>query len=179
MKGWHKTIRADLAPLTVIPRGFGGSNMNDALHYADRVVLAYKPRAVVIYEGDNDINLGISPGKVRETFLAFVKKVRGELPKCRIYFLSVKPSIKRWKLWPRMKKANELIAAECAKDPLLTYVDVAAGMLGKDGRPRKEIFKRDKLHMVRAGYEIWRDALRPVLIRAEGKHEPRKPAASP
>ena len=60
MRGWHDTIADDLAPLTVIPRGFGGSNMNDALHYADRIALAYKPRAIVVYEGDNDIAQGIA-----------------------------------------------------------------------------------------------------------------------
>src|SRR4030042_2704257 len=30
---WHATIVKDLAPLTVIPRGFGGGQMNHALHY--------------------------------------------------------------------------------------------------------------------------------------------------
>ena len=40
---WN-TMEADLAPLTVITRGFGGSTMADLLHYVDRVVLKYKPR---------------------------------------------------------------------------------------------------------------------------------------
>ncbi len=40
--GWHKTIARDLAPLRV--RGFGGSVMNDVLHYVERVVLPYRPR---------------------------------------------------------------------------------------------------------------------------------------
>lgn len=51
---WNADAAADLAPLTVISRGFGGSIMNDALHYLDRVALTYKPRAVLLYEGDND-----------------------------------------------------------------------------------------------------------------------------
>ena len=59
MVGWHKTIRNDLAPLTVIPRGFGGSTMNDVLYYAERVAIPYRPRAILVYEGDNDIACGI------------------------------------------------------------------------------------------------------------------------
>jgi hypothetical protein len=35
----------------VIPRGFGGSYMHDALHYLDRVALAYKPRAILKPDG--------------------------------------------------------------------------------------------------------------------------------
>ena len=53
----------------------------------------------------------------------------------------------------------------------LTYVDVASGMLDDAGQPRKEIFKEDNLHMNRGGYEIWRDALRPVLLNAERQFE--------
>ena len=55
MRGWHDSISVDLAPLTLIPRGFGGSNMNDALYYSERMILNYKPRALLLYEGDNDI----------------------------------------------------------------------------------------------------------------------------
>jgi lysophospholipase L1-like esterase len=174
MRGWHDTIQKDLHPLSVVPRGFGGSNMNDALHYADRIVLPYRPRAIVVYEGDNDIALGIAPKKVTDTFLAFCKKVHDTLPECRIYFLSIKPSISRWKLWPRMQAANRLIAAECIKDKRLTFVDVASGMLDDKGNPRKEVFKKDKLHMTRQGYEIWRKTLMPILVQAELQFEPKK-----
>ena len=177
MRGWQGTIRGDLAPLTIIPRGFGGSNMNDALHYADRIVLRYRPRAIVVYEGDNDVAQGIAPEQIADTFRAFVKKVHDELPKCRIYFLSIKPSIRRWSLWPKMQKANSLITAECAKDKRLTFVDVASGMLDGEGKPRKEIFKKDNLHMTRDGYVIWRNALGPILVKAEHQFEPQKDTA--
>ena len=178
MKGWHGTIKEDLAPLTVIPRGFGGSNMNDLLHFADRLVIAYKPRAVVVYEGDNDIKSGIAPEKIAVTFKAFVEKVHAALPGTRIYVLSIKPSPSRWALWKNMRAANALIKAQCEADRLLTYIDVSAGMLDESGQPRNDIFQSDKLHMVRKGYEIWRDAVRPVLVAAEEKHE-RKADAPP
>lgn len=172
MQGWHDTIKEDLAPVTIIPRGFGGSNMNDALHYADRIVVPYRPRTVVLYEGDNDVAAGISSEKIRDTFLAFVNKLHASLPEARIYVLSIKPSISRWKMWPQMKEANRLIAAECAKDKHLTYIDVASGMLDAAGSPCKELFLNDELHMTRAGYMIWRDAIRPVLVEAELPFEP-------
>lgn len=174
IRGWHGTINDDLAPLTIIPRGFGGSNMNDALHYADRIVFPYNPRAIVVYEGGNDIAQGIAPEKIADTFREFVEKVHQKLPKCRIYFLSIKPSIWRWSLWPKVEEANRLISAECAKDKRLAFVDVASGMLNEEGKPRKEIFKKDNLHMTRDGYVIWRDALRPILLKAELQFEPQK-----
>ncbi|MCF7849457.1 MAG: hypothetical protein K9M45_11460 [Kiritimatiellales bacterium] len=167
MRGWHETLKEDLAPLTVIPRGFGGSTMNDLLHFSDRVVLPYKPRAIVVYEGDNDVAKGVSPEKILETARLFIAKVHGELPKCRIYFLAIKPSIKRWEMWPTMKKANALIEAMCRQDERLTFVDITAPMLNGAGVPKPGIFKQDKLHMNRDGYILWRDVLKPILHMRE------------
>jgi hypothetical protein len=61
---WHPTLAHDLAPLTVVPRGFGGSTMQDLLHYLGPLVLTARPRAVLLYEGDNDLLEGASPSEI-------------------------------------------------------------------------------------------------------------------
>jgi lysophospholipase L1-like esterase len=167
MRMWHSAIREDLSPLTVIPRGFGGSTMSEALHVVGRVVVPYKPRAILLYEGDNDIGSGIAPETVRDTFLALVTKVRASLPGVRVYVIAVKPSVKRWALWPQMREANRLLAEACAAGEGLTFIDVATPMLDASGNVRKELLKSDNLHMTRAGYEVWRDAVKPVLHKGE------------
>ncbi len=167
MRMWHDRIREDLSPLTLITRGFGGSTMNDLLHYTDRIVLPYQPRAIVVYEGDNDVAQGVTPAVIKETFRAFVGKVHADLPECRIYLLSIKPSISRWTMWPDMQEANRLLATDCAGDERLTFVDIGAGMLDDSGTPRKKLFKADDLHMNRAGYELWREVIKPVLHEGE------------
>ena len=58
---WNEQAPADLLPFTVVPRGFGGSVMNDVIYYFDRIVAKYNPRAIVLYEGDNDLAWGLSP----------------------------------------------------------------------------------------------------------------------
>lgn len=179
MRGWHKTIKDDLAPLTVVPRGFGGSTMNDALHYAKRIVIPYEPRAIVIYEGDNDIAAGITPEKVRDTFRAFAKEVHRSLPGARLYFLSIKPSIRRRRLWPEMKKANGLVAKECSQNKWMTFVDVASPMLDAAGHVKKDIFKADDLHMNEEGYAIWRKVVRAVLMPTELAFEKREQEGLP
>jgi len=172
LKIWNKTINEDLAPLTIIPRGFGGSTMYDALYYADRMVIPYKPRAVLLYEGDNDVAGGISPEKIKDTFLEFVDTIHHKLPDTRIYFLSIKPSPSRWSVWPGMREANRLIEKECAGDPRLTYVDIATPMLDADRQVLTDIFMSDRLHMNEKGYVIWRNVLRPILMKEELEFEP-------
>ena len=172
MRGWHGRIADDLAPLTVIPRGFGGSNMHDVRVYLDELVLRYKPRAVLLYEGDNDVAVGVSPQQIAAEFDAIDNAIATELPGTRIYILAVKPSIARWQLWPTMQAANALLAAKAVADPRITFIDVATPMLDADSKePKRDIFIPDMLHMNDAGYDIWRDAVRPVLVRAEAEHE--------
>ncbi len=167
MRGWHSTIREDLAPLDIIPRGFGGSNMNDLLHYVDRIVIPYRPRAVVVYEGDNDIGQGVPPELIILTARKLVRAIHAELPDCRLYFLSVKPSIKRWGLWPQMQEVNRAIHAMCEEDYRLTFVDIATPMLGPDGQYREDLYVEDDLHMTEEGYRIWKKILRPILMAGE------------
>ena len=103
--------------------------------------------------------------QVRENFHAFVDKVHSQLPQTPIYFISIKPSLLRWKIADKIREANRLIAQDVSADPSLHYVDVFTPMLGSDGKPRKELFRPDGLHMVRAGYELWISILKPELDR--------------
>jgi lysophospholipase L1-like esterase len=170
MRMWT-SIHEDLKPLTVIHRGFGGSTMKDALYYADRIVIPYRPRAVLLYEGDNDAAFGITPSKIYETFDEFIKKIHLALPETRIYVISIKPSISRRNIWNVMKKTNELLKARCDANPLLTFIDVATPMLDENGEVLPDIFIQDNLHLNEKGYGIWSEAIGSVLIRRESEFE--------
>ena len=171
MHGWHETIREDLAPLTVIPRGIGGSNMNDIVHYLDKIVFPYHPRAILVYEGDNDLAMGLSPVDVIDSYRVFEKLVHSVLPECRIYFMAIKPSVRRESLLEQQLISNRFIETFCETDDRLIYIDVASPMLNGDGLPKPELFKEDQLHMARAGYKLWRDAVYPVLEQGESSYE--------
>lgn len=175
MRGWHSRIAEDLSPLTIIPRGFGGSNMNDVRHFLDELVLRHAPRAVLLYEGDNDAAGGVAPDEIMAHFDAIAAGIHEVLPETRIYILAVKPSIQRWHLWESMSATNALLADRAANDARLTFIDIATPMLGEDGKPLPDIFFADNLHMNGAGYDIWRDVVRPIVVQAEAAHEPKQP----
>ena len=96
--------------LAVINRGFGGSQASDVVHFAQRIVLKYEPRTIVFYAGDNDLADGKSPEQVAGDFEKFVELVHDKLPDTEIIYLPVKPSLARWKLWPKMQETNALVA---------------------------------------------------------------------
>jgi len=149
--------------LDAINRGFGGSHLADSVHFAPRIILKYQPRLIVVYAGDNDIAAGKTPEKVAADFQALVQVVQKDLPKTRIAYIAIKPSLLRWNLRNKMGQTNDLIEAQCKKDERLQYVDVVKPMLGADGKPRPELFAQDGLHLNDKGYELWASILKPYL----------------
>ena len=149
--------------LDAINRGFGGSEVIDAIHFADRIVLPHAPRVIVMYAGDNDISRGTTPEQVAANYRKFVRVVRAKLPKTRIVFVAIKPSIKRWELVDQMRDANDRVRKQCEADPLQSLVDVDKPMLGDDGKPRPELFAKDGLHLNAEGYKLWTSLVKPHL----------------
>lgn len=169
MRMWHPILARDLAPLTVIPRGFGGSTIFDVLHFASRIVLPYRPRTILLYEGDNDIDFGVTPREFMSAFGAFIGLVHRELPDTRIYVISIKACPARWARWPAMSQANRMMEAECRSDSSLTYIDVATPLLGADGRPRENLFLPDGIHLNASGYEVWGEVIRAAMLGPGGE----------
>jgi lysophospholipase L1-like esterase len=149
--------------LPVINRGFGGSHISDVIHFADRVVLPYRPQVIVFYAGDNDIAGGKSAQRVFEDYRRFVGLVHAGQPAARIVFVAIKPSGSRWSLWPEMKKTNRLVRDFCRGDERLTYADLNASLLGPEGTPDPTLFLNDRLHLNARGYALWTGALAPIL----------------
>ena len=172
IRRWHPTLREDLAPLTVLARGFGGSTMQDVEYFLDRLVLAYEPRAVVIYEGDNDTGLyGVPPEEIAGRLESIVERIHAALPATRIYVLSVKPSLAREAVWDRAQEANALYRSLAESNDRVAYVDVATPFLAPNGRVMNDIFIDDGLHLNEKGTHIWASTIRAALMSGEARFE--------
>jgi lysophospholipase L1-like esterase len=170
---WNDQAVAALAPLTVVPRGFGGSVMNDVLHYLDRVALTYKPRAILIYEGDNDTGARnpIPQEMILDHANQIVDRIHEALPATRIYLLSVKPSVSRWNAWPVAQEVSAGYKRIADNDPLVYYVDVATPFLNNDGSVMTDIFVADDLHLNDLGNSIWGATIKAALMSMEARFE--------
>ena len=156
------TLAQDFPGVPVINRGFGGSEIRDSTWYADRIVVPYAPRMIVLYAGENDLESGRSPQQVRDDFHAFVARVRRDLPEVRIAYISSKPSPLRVRMMEAERQANALIEADAARLNV-QFIDVFTAMLDVHGQPRGELFGEDRLHMNRSGYELWKRVVAPYL----------------
>jgi lysophospholipase L1-like esterase len=170
------TLAQDFPEYKVLNRGFGGCQIADCTYYADRIVIPYHPRLIVLRAGGNDINAGKTPEGVRDDFQAFVAKVRAKLPKVRIAYMTINATPSRWKNVEREKKANQLIKDCIAKGVNLDYIDTFDATMGADGKPRVELFVEDHLHFNAEGYKILVARVRKYLTRAAPS--PTAPGAS-
>ena len=163
-----ETLAEDLPGHRVLNRGFGGSNFNDLIHYADRVIYPYRPKAVFIYEGDNDISMGSSAKQVAKDAKKLRSMIARELGKeVPVVFISPKPSVARWAQREIYEDANARLAAFAAKKDHTYFVDVWTPALRSDGTVRPDIFVEDNLHMNAAGYDIWEATIGPVVDRLD------------
>ena len=157
-------LQKSFPDLKTINRGIIGSQLADAVRFADRLVIPYKPRIVVVYAGDNDIDGGATSEQVAVQFERFDRTVRAALPGVRVIFIGIKPSLQRWDVIERTRLANALIRAYATHDDGVAFVDVDNAMLGWDEQPRRELFVSDGLHLTPEGYGLWTTLLRPLLV---------------
>ena len=150
----------------IINRGFGGSTIPDVIMFEQDVIFKYYPKQIVIYCGENDIASSdtVSGKMVCERFKILFKDIRAKFPQISIIYISMKPSPLRWQMKNRLIDENERIRIFLKKQPHSKFINVWNSMLGKNGKPRKDIFGEDKLHMNAKGYAIWQKLIRPYLI---------------
>lgn len=161
------TLARDFAPLPVRNCGFGGSRIFDTTWWLDRLVTPFDPSVVVVFAGTNDI-AGDAPRSgawVAERFDELVLRLRALGCDAPVCYLAITPTPSRQQHQAIVQDANARIAARCAEDPSLEFVDTASGLLDADGNPDPRWFRADRLHLDADGYAHWAKVLRPVLER--------------
>ena len=163
------TLAADFAEYPVINRGFGGTQIVDATHFADRLVFPHEPRAIFLRAGTNDLHAGKTPAQVFADFQEFAGVIHARLPAAKIWYISLCPTIARWAESDANKQLNALVEDYAKHTPYVHYIDCWAMSLDADGQPRPELFRDDHLHFNAAGYKLLAKLVRPYLPAAMGK----------
>lgn len=159
------SLQSDFAGWPALNRGFGGSHYRHLWELRERVILKYRPRAVVLYSGDNDLADGWAVDSVVGYMTNLVNAIRRELPETHIAVLSIKPSPARLWAIELQRRFNSSARQFCNAGTNLHFVDVASAMLDQTGQPRPELFQSDRTHLNAMGYALWRDLLVREFVR--------------
>lgn len=158
-------IAGSFPDVGTINRGFGGATTPDVLRHYARLLPRARPRAILVYVGENDLASGATPGEVARDILTLLKRLRADYPQARIAYLSLKPSPIRWTLWPKLAAVNMTVAAR-SRVSGFDYLDVGSALLARDGLPDASLFRPDGLHMNARGYMLWTRLVDAWLDRA-------------
>ena len=163
------TLAQDFPEIPVINRGFGGSLIADNTLYIDRIAIPYKPKIIVLYAGTNDLAYGNKkPMQVFQDFKDFAAKIHAALPDTRIVYLSINPSVARWKQESETLETNHLIEEwifeNNSKTEKLDFINSHSPLLTADGQPQPSLLRADGLHLNAAGYKVWASIVKPRIM---------------
>lgn len=165
VRQWE-TLGADMAPISVIKRGFGGAQIAHVTYYIPRIVAPYKPAAIVLIAGQADLSDegGRRPEDVLDDFKAFVVALRKARVEAPVYYVSIHPQPMRQSRWLGAKRANALIEADIHRDPSLHYVDVASVLSNGADQVNEDDFRWDGLSLNAAGYALMTVRIKAALL---------------
>jgi hypothetical protein len=160
-------LMADMAPYPVIQRGYGGAKLSDFAVYADRIFDPHPCRAIVLFIA-NDItgsNQDKTPEEVLALYKSVIKTIRNKHKDTPVFWIAITPTSSRWKAWPEIQKANNLINNYCDSHKNLYFIKTDFAFLGPDGKPIDSLFRDDLLHLNDKGYAVWKKIIKDDLDR--------------
>lgn len=155
---------------TVINCGYGGDRTQNVLWRIQHGELdGYEARAVVLMIGtNNNSSEGTRPENVAKGVETIVAEIRARQPKAKIVLHPIFPrgdsaqSARHAAARARNDRTNELLRQFASAHPEIVWVDFNAKLVDETGWVPKEIMA-DQIHPTDRGYEIWMEALAPVL----------------
>jgi lysophospholipase L1-like esterase len=131
------------------------------------LVVPVRPRVLLLYAGDNDLEQGASPEAVRECLAKIVARKRAALGATPTAFVSIKVSRARLHFMHKIAYTNRIIERLLADEPDVTFLDITRRMVGRGMLVWNDYYTHDPLHMNTDGYRVWGKALSEHLAHLE------------
>lgn len=161
---WEKR----LAPLKAGNFGFSGDRTEHVLWRLDNgEIVGLTPKVAVIMIGTNNLGHAAArqtPESTAKGVEKIVQKLREKLPDTQILLLGIFPRSEQPSdpLRVKVRETNELLKKMAQDQPKVRFVDIGEKFLQEDGILSKEVMP-DMLHLSPRGYEIWADAVEPLI----------------
>lgn len=154
---WFDGAAAGGGDQRVVVRGIGGDSVAGVLGRLDAVV--DRPAKLFLMIGTNDVWLGSPPDVIVEQIGQIVTAIRSRTPSTTLYVQSVTPRSGR--LASAIRAVNDGLRVVAAGAGA-TYVELFDLLCDADGGLRPG-FSVDELHLQPPAYDIWREAVRPLV----------------
>lgn len=139
--------------------------------FADRVqpIIDGRPAKLFILGGVNDISHDLTPDSIATAMRNLIVKVRRGTPATKVYLQSLLPidnSFRRYKAMIGKEsvivETNKLLK-KVAEETGATWIDLYSRMVDPATGNMRKGLTNDGLHLLGAGYAVWRDAVLPYV----------------
>lgn len=148
--------------------GWGGDTTQNILWRLRNGELdGVNPRVIVIQAGTNNLGQpGADPQAIAKGVRAIVEACRARAPKAVIVVTAIFPRGDRPELSAEIRQANGAIKRLVVRKGA-RFLDLSSRLADREGRPLEGIMP-DGLHLSVKGYQVWADALKPILTQLLG-----------
>lgn len=171
-QGWSgagkKVWKQHFAPLNAANYGIGGDSTRQILWRIENGEIdGLNPRAIVLMIGTNNLYKDFNAGKNQEIakgIETIVSTLKEKLPDTTIILCGILPRQNDY-FSTRVDKINASIQNLDDGDRV-HYLDMTEAFEVSHGKVKTELFNKDQLHLVEAGYEVWAEQLTPMLSQS-------------
>ena len=158
---------------TVLNLGYGGDRTENVIWRVQHGELdGYKARNIVLMIGTNNNSADTTdPANVAKGVEKIVALIKAKQPDARLILHPIfprgnspKPTKHHASASSRNDKTNALLKEFASKHPEITWIDFNEKLVDSSGWVPKNLM-RDGIHPSAAGYDIWMDAILPVVGR--------------
>lgn len=126
------------------------------------VIVRTRPQRAFLLIGTNDLAAGIPAAEIATNVDRIIDELQGKVPSCAVHLQTVLPRSRGYAA--RIRELNRLYAGLAARRGI-PLIDLYP--LFDDGRGGiRQDLSNDGVHLLGAGYEVWRSILAPIMARS-------------
>jgi cephalosporin-C deacetylase-like acetyl esterase/lysophospholipase L1-like esterase len=155
--------------------GWGADHIQNILWRLDQGELTgVQPKVIVVMAGTNNVSARPVPGNEPEIaadiaggIAAIVQRAKKLAPRATIVLMGITPRNDNMAYMPVIDQTNALLA-KLARGRKVRFVNLNSQLADAAGKLHAGMTDPDQLHLAVPAYQIWADALRPILTEVLG-----------
>jgi len=154
--------------------GWGGDKTQNILWRLENGELDnVKPKVIVLLAGTNNIGNGSPPAndpraeEISRGIKTILNVLREKAPNATIILMGIFPRNDNMAVMPIINDLNQRIA-KFADGKRIRYLNINNKLADKDDKLFEGMTSRDGLHLELKGYQVWGEALKPILTQLLG-----------
>jgi lysophospholipase L1-like esterase len=155
--------------------GWGGDTIQNILWRLNNGELdKVNPKIIVVLAGANNVGNWSPQGATDPRVADITKGIKAILDICQkkaatatIVLMGIMPRNDNMAVMPIINEVNDNIA-KFADGKKIRYLNINSKLADKDGKLLEGMANRDGLHLEVKGYQVWADALKPILTELLG-----------